>query len=375
MKHVPDEQIQAMLDSELENEALDKVRQHLESCPRCKLRLDEIEARRTRVAMALSSLESDLDPNFNNPRQAYQRFVHTKMEVDPKMNKKTIFRPVWVVVVLVALVAASFAFPQTRALAGQFLDLFRVKNVTVLSLDPESIHSLSQKIQSGGMESFMQIFSDQFQELESRKDPVDTQSVEEASSLAGFQVKQVQGVEATNYNIEYGTTVSYVVDRATLQELLDTMQIDYQIDPALDGTEVTAVIPNVVTTNMGDCSSGQSSSCLRLVQSPSPVVTTSKPVDMASIVSAGLQVLGWDATQAEDFANSVDWTNTLVLPLPNGQVQHSQVQVNGSDGVLLDYSQGDTSLKAVIWASGGQVYTLTGDRSADEMVSLANQVQ
>ena len=375
MKHIPDEQLQAWFDAELPGAQLEKVQKHLQNCPRCRAHLDELKARRARVDFALSSNEPQAGTTFNSPHQAYQRFVHTKMEVDTKMNKNKAFRPVWVVAVLIALLAASFAFPQTRALAGQFLDLFRVKNVTVLSLDPQSLQAMAEKVQSSGMENFMQVFSDQLNEVKDRPAPVDTTSVDQASSQAGFTVKQVAGKDAANFNVQFGTTVSYVVDRATLQQLLDAMQVNYQIDPALDGTEVTVTIPNVVVTDMGDCSTEPSTNCLRLVQAPSPVVTTSKPVDMSAIVAAGLQVLGWDPGQAQDFANSVDWTNTLVLPIPSGEVQHSQVQVNGVNGELLDYSQGDTPFKTVIWTADGQIYALLGSQSADEMVSLANQVQ
>ncbi len=61
---------------------------------------------------------------------------------------------------------------------------------------------------------------------------------------------------------------------------------------------------------------GAATNCVYLVQVPSPTVSVPPNLNMAEIAEAGLQLAGMTASEAHAFCQTVDWSSTMVVPVP-----------------------------------------------------------
>jgi len=163
---------------------------------------------------------------------------------------------------------------------------------------------------------------------------------------------------------------------------------DLQLPASLDGARISVDIPTGVVSIYGECSRlaprgsegprrAWSPDCVTLTQIPSPSVSMPPEVNMAALAEIGLQIAGMSADEARAFSRRIDWTSTLVLPIPRNAVVNEEVQVDGVAGQLLSYSApgGERGDYTIIWAKGGMLYSLTGYNGAARGLELANALK
>jgi hypothetical protein len=96
------------------------------------------------------------------------------------------------------------------------------------------------------------------------------------------------------------------------------------------------------------------------------------------LAAIGLQALGMSADQAKSFSQKVDWSTTLVIPIPTGEVTYQDVQVDGADGYVLAPVQGSGSTNArysVVWVKSGVIYSVAGTGDPAQGLAVANDLQ
>jgi hypothetical protein len=111
-----------------------------------------------------------------------------------------------------------------------------------------------------------------------------------------------------------------------------------------------------------------------LMQMQSPEVNYPDDVDPVVIGEALLQALGMSADEAQRLARAIDWSNTLVLPIPTDLATFSEVRV-GMDGRGLALTSVEGHGNALLWQDGGFVYLLTGAGSTDDLLALADGME
>ena len=161
----------------------------------------------------------------------------------------------------------------------------------------------------------------------------------------------------------------------------------------LDGAVVKANIPDSVTAAYGKCrystspesrsitggpTLGIGDKCLLLVQMPSPTVDTPPDLPINQLAELGLQVMGMTPDKAALVANQIDWTTTLVIPIPRGEMDSQTVRVDGVDGTLLRQLSPDSSMAptySLVWVKNGIVYGVLGSGDPALAVNLGNSLQ
>jgi hypothetical protein len=115
-------------------------------------------------------------------------------------------------------------------------------------------------------------------------------------------------------------------------------------------------------------------SCIGLIQLPAPTVTAPDSFPVVQLGEVILQLTGMSPVQAAEFSQSIDWSSTLILPIPTGSdVETHDVQVDGVSGTLI---QGlDNNQYALIWVKDGILYGLTGQGSTSAAFRLAESLQ
>jgi hypothetical protein len=86
-------------------------------------------------------------------------------------------------------------------------------------------------------------------------------------------------------------------------------------------------------------------------------------------------VLGLSPEEAASFSKNVDWSTTLVVPVPQGADYH-EVTVDSVPGIVLeDLNGGGVNQFTLIWVKDGILHALTGDGTASAAVRIANSLK
>jgi len=384
-QHLNDGQLRAALDGEL-NAA---EREHLQACAHCRARESAIRAQTRHAARPLAFLAplgQDTDPGAPT---ALRRFYDRKVQKETSMFKKWFASPALRYATIgILLLVLLLSFPSTRALADQFLNLFRVQQVAVLPVDFTGMQQLTGQGPIG--QQISRLLSNSITVTQKPGDPLDAADATQASQLAGFNVRLPQGQTPTQIKVMNASAFSFKIDRAKAQALLDEAgRSDLFLPTSIDGQDVSVTIPGGVTVAYGTCplpkgddsepqlgagSPGRRyADCILFAQIPSPSVTAPPDVDVAQLAQIGLEFTGMTADEAAAYTASVDWTSTLVIPIPKNAATYKQVNVDGVTGTLIRRPSDDGPQFALVWVKDGIIYAFSGlgDRS-EEIIQMAN---
>ncbi len=303
------------------------------------------------------------------------------------------FRPLWAGLAIILVLAAALTFPSVRAWAGEFLGVFRVQQVTVIPIDTTGLNSLNGNSALGSQIS--QLLSSSIDMTQKPGKPVNVTDAAEASRTAGFTVRLPSNqASAPLLTVQGGTAFTMVVDRARAQALLNEAgHSDLQLPASLDGAKIDVKIPAAVSAGYGNCPNPATASsdnsintngspgrrfadCVMLVQIPSPTVNTPPDLDLAKIAEIGLEFTGMSPQQAQEFSANVDWTSSLVIPIPKNAATYQQVNVDGVTGTLIQRPADDAPQYALVWVKNGIIYAIAGLGSdSAKALDMANSMK
>jgi hypothetical protein len=266
------------------------------------------------------------------------------------------------VALFLILFAAAFSFPAVRAAASDFLGLFRVQKFAAISVSPEQIALLQQVAEEGLMPGQVEIIEEpgELRRVES------LDMAQRETSLSAVRTLANEGEPAEIW-VADGGNGRLIVDLAGARAIVEAAGADPQLLPdSLDGAPVDVKVFAGVQQQWADG--------LVLMQTASPEVDYPDDVDPTVLGEALLQVLGLSDAEAYRLARSIDWTSTVLLPVPQEFASFTEVTVDGVSGMALDSLGGEGS--TLLWQKDGVVYILIGpDRSSTELVSLAGTLR
>ncbi len=115
--------------------------------------------------------------------------------------------------------------------------------------------------------------------------------------------------------------------------------------------------------------------CVIFAQIPSPTVTAPPSVNVPQLAQIGLEFTGMTPEQAKAFTDSVDWTSTLVVPIPKNAATYEQVTVDGVTGTLIQRPADDAPQFALLWVKNGIIYTIGGlGSNSQQAIQMANSL-
>ena len=389
LPHLNDGQLRAALDGELDEDGA----RHLENCPLCKARRDLVRARMQPAARALSYLAGPALPGGPAAGTALTHFHqlnHTKKEIS--MTRKIFASPllrVGLAIVLILVVVLSL--PSARALAGQFLNLFRVQQVVVVPVDFTGMQQLTGNQTLGKQVSDLIAGSVTTQQKPGA--PVTAPDAASASRQAGFNVRVPQGLTPSRFSVEGAAAFTIKVDVAKAQALLnESGRPDLVLPASINGADVSVTIPASVSLSFGTCpdpaaqdsansisangSAGrQYPDCVILAELPTPTVSAPPELNIAQLAQIGLEFTGMTSDQAAAFTQNVDWTSTLVIPLPKNAATYQQLTVDGVTGTLIQRPADDAPQYALVWVKNGIIYAISSlGTNSQQAIQMANSL-
>ena len=390
-KHLNDGQLRAALDGELDSDEL----RHLESCAQCQSRRDVLAEQIQSTAEKLSFLSAP-QTRVLSTSTAWNKFNHEKLA----QKEISMFRKLFASSIIkygasaVLVLALILAFPATRALAGELLNLFRVQRVTVVPVDFTGMEQFNGAVG----QNISQLISESITMQKEPGDPVTVASADEASQLAGFSVRAPEGITPSRISVMNGAAFTFTIDRDKAQALLDEAgRGDLVLPQETDGADVSVNIPSSVSFAFGTCpepSSGTEAEremeretttsgspgrvyadCVIFAQIPSPEVSAPASLDINRLAQIGLEFTGMTAEEAAEFTSTIDWTSTLVVPIPKNAASNQQVAVDGVTGTLIQRPSDDAPQFALFWVKDGIIYTIGGlGSNSQRALEIANSL-
>jgi hypothetical protein len=375
--HLKDELLRALLDQELPEETERQAREHLVRCAECQSRYDTARQQADRVAARMRALA----PGRNqqpSPQAAYaqmsknNRMNSRKKEwIKPMLSRK----PVWAALTVLLVLVMALSMPPVRAWASSFLGLFRVENITVITFDPANIEESLDRLETN--QEAIEALLKEVSVVKSTR-PQTVNSADEAAALAGFSPRLPSNLDGAQFAVKPAASATYTIDRAALQDLFNAVGVDIQLPADVDGETVTVEVKDAIVAAYGCpadfAEQNLPESCTSLIQLPSPTVDAPEGLDVQRMGEAMLQFLGLSPAEARILSQRIDWTSTLIVPVPQGEgVSYREVTVDGVSGTLLQETDRDAYM--LLWVKDGMLYGLQGSGNPDQALRTANALQ
>lgn len=289
----------------------------------------------------------------------------------------------------VVVLALAFAFTPLSVWASDFLRLFRVQQVAALPVDTTGLSLFGYD--TALARQISQLMADSVTVTRKPAKPVLVASAAAASQQAGFAVRlPASRTDAPAITVQSGLAFQFVANRGRAQKLLDEAGFSRLVLPAsLDGAVIKVDVPDAVAVAYGDCppldaadtqtagSPGRRmNACILMVEMPSPTMSAPDDLPVDQLVEMGLQLTGMTPEQARAYRQTVDWTSTLVLPIPRNGASYTKVAVDGTSGYLIQRPLDDAPQYSLIWVRGGIIHAIAGyGNGAESAVAMANSLK
>jgi hypothetical protein len=384
-KHLTEGQLRLSLDGELDAASL----KHLAACTTCRTRQTEVRTQAEAVGGQLAFLAPSSDDRSPSVPAAMQRFEARQASRKENPVFKRIFASTAVRAAAIAIVvfALIISIPGARALADEVLSMFRIEQVTVLPVDFTGLEQLTGNGALG--KQLSALISDSTTMTLKPGNPVQVADAAEASQKTGFSVRIPQDFTPSRLSVMNKAGFTFTVDRAKAQALLDEAgRSDLVLPQEIDGATINVNVPASAIVDFNACPDPSTSDspvggsasrdypdCIVLAEMPSPTVDAPPSVDVAQLAQIGLEFTGMTAEQAAAFTQTVDWTSTLVVPIPKNAATYEKVNVDGVSGYLIQRPSNDAPQFVVLWIKDGILYSIGGlGTDSAQAIDMANSL-
>lgn len=361
--------LRAFLDRELVGAGLGAAERHIQECEACRTRLRVLESQASVVRENLAALDEGARPM--NAELAYERYLETHAVPVRKRFGALWLKPALGWTAAVCAVVLVLTFGPSRTWAQKILEMLRVEKIAVVPVDFSSITG------QNGEHSLAQFISDNVIVTMKPGKPAAASDGAAASQIAGFAVKTLDSLGAPHdVSVSDETAFQMTLNRDRIQAVLEQAgRSDVQIPESVDGSLVAVHVRKAVHLTYGSCKAG-ANDCVQFMEMPTPIISVPSSLNIAAVAEAGLQIAGMSAAEAHAFAQTVDWSSTLVIPIPRAGASYREVSVDGVTGTLIEtLPRGNfVGRSELIWVKNGIVYSVEARGTADRLLAAVESL-
>ena len=404
MTCIDDGILRARLDGELAGTELTEVNQHLAACADCGARFERLSAERALTADLLTTLAPLGNDSALNPGVAYAQFRSQLGTADEPKDSwiSRLFaprwRPAWGLAAGAVVVAILVGVSPVRTWAQRVLAMLRVQKIAVVTIDPSTLMT-GREPDSRPYKLINQFMADNVVVTMDPGKPDIVASVTKAAQLAGYPIRTIGSLGAPqSIEVNGETAFQMTINRDRIELLLEEVgRSDIRIPESANGALIAVHIPRTVISMYGDCparhahaisdtqsqaealaerkmegmASKNNTHCTYLVQAPSPTVSVPPELKMAEIAEAALQLAGMSPSEAHSFCQTVDWSSTMVVPIPRNTSSYETVSVDGVEGTLITEKLSQENRYSLLWIKNGVIHSLAGHGNSSDALTLA----
>ena len=319
------------------------------------------------------------------PRPGFVRSLRERLrevESDREVNVRFRLHPAFASAAAVGAIALAFTVPAVRAVAQSALDMFRVRSFAAIEVDESRMDQLKKLHEQFGKESPDVMFGEKVM-LQDPGKPVEYASAAAAAAAAGWSDLRTpsdlpDGIHFDKASVQGEGAARFTVRTQKLQQIVDALGLsDVHVPQGFDGQDISVRMPVSISQQY---TNGKRT--LSLFQGSSPQVSLPPGANLAQLGEVGLRILGLDAAEARRLASTIDWRNTLLVPVPLNAATFRQVTVHGQQGLMIrttaeTRADGTRSRSGnlVMWTEGDRVLALAGDVGAEDVLIIAQSLR
>ena len=312
---------------------------------------------------ALDLLAPDHTPSARQALARFHQQVNTPIFYRRSFMNTNKWRFATLVAVVMILLVGMVTFPQTRALASQFLGLFRVQKFTAIGISAEQLANLEKIGELGLHPGEMTI-------LEEPSEPQQFTDINAAipvwNEMSGQPFYSAYDLGNPQEVSVVGGSKGYLtIDLTSARAILQAGGVDPSLLPdSLEGAQVNVQTYPVLH---------QSWEGVTLLQTRSPELGYPTDVNPAVIGEAMLRLMGVNEIEAAGLAQQIDWSATMVLPIPTQFSSFREVRVAGAVGLAVESA--DSRGNMILWQQDGTLFAVIGDMETTELLNIADQLR
>lgn len=354
------------IDDELSPAERQEIEKHLEQDAAYQHALVAVQQQ---VLFANSAMAHLAPIDQPNAQRALNR-MHAR-EVQEKRNRmNTRTRRIAAVAAVAIVLAGSLALAPVRALASDLLAVFRVERFVVVNVDQARFEELQAAFEELDTEEL--VFGDK-ETIRDGGEPVEVGSVDEAAGQVSFALRSPEGYgDPTSIAVQAGSQSVITPNVEAMRQLYSAVGLDPEILPEeIDGQRFEIITETGVVMGYEN-----EDTPFMLMQAGAPTTVVPDGVDTDELAVAVLQLLGMSQAEAEIMAANIDFSTTLLLPIPTSEVERvREISVDGTTGIMFegdwdDEERGQSAM--LMWQKNGVVYVLgTDSASTATLVDVA----
>ena len=362
----------ANLDGELDPVRRRVLERHLPECPRCQAQLEAVRANALIVARRLEvlvpsagfpiSAESAEAPVPAVPQLAFRRQLQGVIIMLIR-SLAPWQRATAAAALTVLLLAALVTLPAGRALAIDFLNLFRVQRFAVVTVDPRQPFDPLAHLERLGTVH-----------VPSRVEETTVGSLDAATAQAGIPVRHPSVLPAgfattPRITLLPASEATFTIDRQKAERYLQSVGANRSVPPHLDGARLVLRVPAAVLLTY----EGRGQPPLVVAQLASPTVTVEGRVSLAEVREFLLGVPGLPEDTRAQLRAMNDWMITLPVPVPRDRAAWREIMLNGVPALII---ADNTALAGgLIWQRDGIVTAIAGPLSERQLLDVAQSLR
>ena len=299
-------------------------------------------------------------------RAAFDRYLAKHGHPEPSSRSR---HPALVGLSAVLALVALFSFAPTRSLGQRILSMLRVQKVAVVPIDLDALSAAS----GSHAKPFADLISDRVVVTIKPGKPIPETTLAAAGTEAGIAVTALESLGDPSRILVHDESAFHLeLDRDRILAMFEAAgRPDVSVPADVDGATIAVHIPKAVEMAYGDCSGTNPQACIHFTQVPSPVISIPPALNMAGLAEAALEVGGMTAAEAQSFCQTVDWSSTLVIPVPRSRSSSHTVQIAGVSGSLIETTGRRGAEYALIWVKNKRVFSLGGLGTPDRALAAA----
>ena len=379
-------ELRAYLDHALSAKERALVEQQLTDRPEAQAALARLKREQQDVAPYLAAIgpSPNQEPQVGQAWRRFQnRISDQSMPTKPNRLEERIniminqpfikrYQPLIILGAMAVIAAIALSFAPVRTMASNLLKVFRVQTVQIVPVDKEDMEALRN---NPNLERLINQLEPQLEVAED-SEPEKVDSLDEAADKVKFQITRITTLpdEAGDPTITVlrQKVVQLQLDKALLAAVFEAAEIEVELPDSLNDEPLVIIHPDTVEQKWHQ----EGEKILEFIQMPAPSIEYPDGLNLDELGVASLQLLGMSAEEAAALGATIDWANTMVLPVPNnGKMEVEEVAINGARGLLFATPDSEDERVAVTWSQNGMSYFLAGKYPAATMVEMARSVQ
>lgn len=412
--------LRAYLDQALPENEMNGVAHTIANNPAAQQTLEQLRQERDETAVYLASLNpsATAQPSASRALNQVQNklaaqttasiynqiyYIIERITIMFKNSSLKKYQPAITALAVITVIALLFSFAPVRSMAGKFLSIFRVQEVKIIPVDMNSIENLENNPE---LEGLLKEFSPSAEIVSGGGDPQEVASLTEAANLADFRLAKINALpddlanEATSVAVMEESVYKIQLNKELLEAIFDAAKIEISLPDSLNNQPIMAKKPTTIMQAWGVDANlspkdgphfgddhhrgnrhrklerweGPSGPTLMFVQLKSPEIEYPDDLDLNALGVAALQLIGMSKAEATAIGSTIDWANTLVLPIPtDANMTVTEVSINGATASLFTETRGKNA--SIMWQKDGITYLLGGTYSSDQMIKIAESVK